>query len=156
LVELMVVLALLAVLITIGVPGFTRFIDNNHTKATSEELLAMLQYARSHAVENRTQASVCTADGQVSVRTRCAGGDTLRVLEGSGGTAIGAESADLQFHSNGSASDTASYTVCRGGDFANGFTIGVERSGQLRLYPRGRKSGGAAMTVCESEEPEEG
>lgn len=150
LIELLVVVILLGIFAAMAVPGFTRFIESNRTQSAANELLALLQYARSHAVENRTTAAVCMVDGQLSVRTSCAAsGDTLRVLDTISGLAISAEQANLQFRSNGAASVATSFTVCQDTDFVNGFTIGVELNGQPRLYPRGYQRNGTAMDKCD-------
>ncbi len=149
LIELLVVVILLGIFAAMAIPGFTRFIESNRTRAGGDELLALLQYARSHAVENRTTTAVCMADDGLSVRTSCAaGGDILRVLDSVSGLAISAEQANLQFRSSGAASNAASYTVCQGDDFTNGFTVGVELNGQVRLHPRGQQRNGSAMDEC--------
>lgn len=147
LVELMVVVALLAIFSAIAVPSFNRLINNNRTQSSANELQALMQYARGYAVENRTDVSVCFAAGGLSVRTSCATAQALRVLEPQG-VVFNASSIDLQFRSNGSASAASTYTVCRNGDFANGFTATVDRSGQVRLFPRGQQASGAAMSAC--------
>ncbi len=147
LIELLIVVVLLGIFAAVALPAFNRFIASNRLTVASNELTALLQYARSHAVENRTGAAVCVSAGQVSVRTACDADEALRVLEQDSEIAIGASVNDLQFRSNGMASGAASYTACRNGDFASGFTVGVEVSGQIRLYSRGQQSGGA-MTAC--------
>jgi type IV fimbrial biogenesis protein FimT len=61
LVELMVALAVFAILVTIGIPSFTNLVANNRASAAANELLSTLQFARSEAVkrnENITAASV--------------------------------------------------------------------------------------------------
>lgn len=50
LVELMVTLAVAAILLSIAVPSFTTFIQNNRITSTTNLVIAHLQYARSEAV----------------------------------------------------------------------------------------------------------
>ncbi len=50
LVELMVTLAVAAILLSIAAPSFSDFIQNNRITSTTNNLIAHLQYARSEAV----------------------------------------------------------------------------------------------------------
>ena len=148
LIEILIVLTLLAIFSAIAIPGFNRLIDSNRTRSAADELRGLLQYARGYAVENRTNAWVCMQDGELSVRTNCAGGgQTLRVMGGQG-VSIRAEVDDYQFHSNGASSGIANYIVCANEHPETGFTVGIQRSGQVQLYPRGQKEGGVAMNEC--------
>ena len=58
LVELMVVLAVLAILVTIGLPAFAELIKDNRTAAQSRELNAILTFARSEAIRRNDDVSV--------------------------------------------------------------------------------------------------
>lgn len=58
LVELMVVLAVLAILVTIGLPSFAELIKDNRTAAQSRELNAILTFARSEAIRRNDDVSV--------------------------------------------------------------------------------------------------
>lgn len=159
LIELIVALMLVAVFSAIAVPGFNRLINNNRTQAGANELGALLQYARGFAVENRTDAAVCMEGGELSVRTTCdAGGQVIRVVTAAQGVVLSSDTEAFRFNSNGSASAIANFTACHDGDVTNGFTVSVERSGQVRVYPRGQNNGGAmdACDVAPEAEEEEG
>lgn len=68
-VELMVVVAIVALLLTIGVPSFTSSLRANRVATTTNELLASISLARSEAVRSPGGAWICTtADG-----TTCGG-----------------------------------------------------------------------------------
>ena len=71
LIELMITLAVLAVIIGIATPSFTATIRENQLTAISHELHAGLQFARSEAIKRRQTVTVCrrNADG-----TACANG----------------------------------------------------------------------------------
>lgn len=69
LIELMLVIALIAILAGIGLPAFRDMILNNRIVTTSNNLLATLQLARSDAVTQRRQITVCPSSNQTS----CAG-----------------------------------------------------------------------------------
>jgi len=62
LVELMIVLALVAILATIGVPSFTSFIVNNRLTAQANELVSALNLARSEAIKRNSRVTVCRSN----------------------------------------------------------------------------------------------
>ncbi|WP_299595519.1 GspH/FimT family pseudopilin [uncultured Microbulbifer sp.] len=64
LIELMVTLAVLAIVIGIAVPSFSTMINNNRSLALGEELVSVMNYARSEAVKRGGRVSVCgSTDG---------------------------------------------------------------------------------------------
>ena len=67
LIELMVVLAILAIVATIAVPNFTALIRDNRTEAQAETLNSLFQYARSEAVIRKidTVVLIDTAAGEI-------------------------------------------------------------------------------------------
>lgn len=63
-VELMVVLSILAVLLTVGIPSYTNLLHKNRISETSGLLHVSLNLARGEAIKQRRQVQVCpTADG---------------------------------------------------------------------------------------------
>lgn len=63
LVELLVTVALLAILLTLAAPSFTAMMRNNRMLALSNELVASLNFARAEAVKRAANVTVCkTAD----------------------------------------------------------------------------------------------
>lgn len=64
LIELMVTLALAAVLLTVGVPSFRAFIQNNRLATQLNEFVTALNVARSEAIKRARTMTVCkSADG---------------------------------------------------------------------------------------------
>lgn len=64
LIELMVTIAVLAIVVTIAAPSFTTMINNNRSVALGEELATALNYARSEAVKRGASVSICaSSDG---------------------------------------------------------------------------------------------
>jgi len=63
LIELMVVVALMAIIATIAVPSFRGLIESNRLKSTTNEVLGTLNYARSEAVRRGEPVSVRAAAG---------------------------------------------------------------------------------------------
>ena len=59
LIELMVTVAVLAILVAIATPSFTAIINNNRLTSNANELVASLQLARSDAVARNTTVRLC-------------------------------------------------------------------------------------------------
>lgn len=62
LVELMVTLAVLAVLLAIAVPNFTSVSNTNRLAGVTNEMMATLQFARMEAIRQRTRITVCRSN----------------------------------------------------------------------------------------------
>lgn len=60
LVELMITIAVLAVLVAIGLPSFQGSLRSNRVTATTNELIASISLARSEALRNPAGAVMCT------------------------------------------------------------------------------------------------
>lgn len=76
LVELMVALAVLAIMVAIAVPSFNTMMHRNRMATASNEIVAALQTARMEAVRRNRRAVLCpSTDG-----TSCAGDDWLRLM----------------------------------------------------------------------------
>ena len=58
LIELMVVLAIIAIMATIGIPSYQNMIRDNRLTSATNTLLSALQYARSEAVTQRADITV--------------------------------------------------------------------------------------------------
>jgi type IV fimbrial biogenesis protein FimT len=63
LVEMMITIAVMALVLSLAVPSFTNMIRNNRLASGSNELISALTYARSEAVKRRLNVSVCARDG---------------------------------------------------------------------------------------------
>lgn len=73
LIELVVVMALAAIMVTLAVPSFRGFFQNSQATTESNLLLSALTLARNSAVTQGVPVSVCAAN---SSRTNCAGSNT--------------------------------------------------------------------------------
>jgi len=69
LIELMVTLAVAAILVTVAIPGFRSLIQNNRAATQANELLTAFTLARSEALKRSSQVSVCSSTDQAT----CAG-----------------------------------------------------------------------------------
>ena len=66
LIELMVTLAVLAIVLGIAVPSFTQQIRNNSSVALTSEFQTALSYARAEAVKRATRVSICPSTNGAS------------------------------------------------------------------------------------------
>lgn len=139
LIELLIIVALLGVFASIAVPSFTQFINNNRTQASSNEALALLQYARSTAVARRITVSVCPDDETWLVKEKdCTATDSLRSMQVSSGISINSSQDEISFRHNGATFAATTIRICNKDDFASGYTIEVKSAGSTRTYPRGK------------------
>lgn len=136
LVELMITLVLLAIVATIAVPNFVQFIRNNQVQAKADEVKTFLQYARGQAVTTRKSYEVTIDTDSWSAGP--VNGTAERALElNSAQAAVSSSIAKVTFMPNGSAAAAAEITVCRDKDAANGYVIEIQRSGAIKMQPRG-------------------
>mgnify|MGYP002776555428 FL=1 len=66
LIELMVVIAIVAIVSAIALPSLNAFIDSTRFSAKANDLVAALSYARSEAVKRNATVSVCPSTGCTS------------------------------------------------------------------------------------------
>lgn len=141
LIELLVAIAVLAILLTAAVPGFRAFVENSRATAASNELATALALARSEAIKRGLSASVCPGDNgwdggwRVLLGANCNAADNLRTWAESGeGISIASNRAVITFGALGGLETdpaTISFTVpgCSG-----------NRARQLDVGPAGAVS----------------
>jgi type IV fimbrial biogenesis protein FimU len=158
LVELMIILALLATVVTVAIPSFSGLIQNNKLKASAEELKTFVMLARDEAFNSRKTIKIdfagdtnwevqrpSNADEIVSIFEYKANKATVSALNAN----RSAEISELLFRPNGAASAGASFTICVDDDPANGYLISVEPSGRIELHPKGKQEDNiTALTAC--------
>lgn len=65
LMEMLIAIAVLAILVTLAVPSFQQLIQNNRLSAQGNELVAAFQFARSEALKRGVWAEICASnDGE--------------------------------------------------------------------------------------------
>lgn len=72
LIELLVTLSIAAILLAVAVPNFITFVQNNRLASQANDLVTMLNYARSEAVKRNRSITVCSS----TTGTSCAGSTT--------------------------------------------------------------------------------
>lgn len=138
LVELMVTIAVLAILASIATPMFGSLIQKNKLDAASGELTHLLQYARTEAVTRGVSVTVKTSDsnwvGAVSVATSS---ETLRQygsegINGASGVSASGTATSLTFRPSGTLSGSAiSITLCTLDGGSSGRVLSVSSSGLI-------------------------
>lgn len=88
LVELMVTVAVLAILASIGIPGFQALVAQNRATSTANDLLASLQFARSAAIANGQDITVCPGATDCTSGGQWEGGWIVLGEDGSGNPEI--------------------------------------------------------------------
>lgn len=73
--ELMIVLALAAVILAVGAPNFREFRQNNRLTASANDFLASIQLARTEAVKRQTSVSICPSTDPSAADARCSDGE---------------------------------------------------------------------------------
>jgi len=74
LMELMITLALAAVILSIGAPSFTEFRRNNRLTSVGNEFLGAVQTARSEAIKRQVPVAVCPSANPGDPAATCSGG----------------------------------------------------------------------------------
>ena len=115
LIELMVTLAVLAIVLGLAAPSFSSMLQDNRALSLGSELQGALQFARSEAVKRRLNVVICRrnaagsacengADWSVGWLVRQSGGDVLKVWDRAEGLVVAGPNTGVTFRGNGMAS----------------------------------------------------
>jgi type IV fimbrial biogenesis protein FimT len=154
LLELMVVVAIVAIIAGIGIPAMNNFLDNSRAEAKLIELSRMFAFARSQAASTKSPVTICplannacTANwlGQISVfndpnnnRQLDANETVLRVTEASTSSdSINFSIAGISFAANGTASNGGVLSYCPSGKAEKGAQLTLLQSGRSRVSKNG-------------------
>jgi type IV fimbrial biogenesis protein FimT len=74
LIELMVTVAVLAIVLTVAVPSFANLVNGNRLTAQANDLLAAVEYAKTEAVKNNATVTFCHSSDGISCSVAPAGG----------------------------------------------------------------------------------
>lgn len=149
LIELMIIVALLAIVVTIAIPNFTSLVRDNRVQSQAEELNSLMQYARSEAVIRKIPVSVAlnSNSGEIGVTAR---GEVIRAttLQLSG-VDFDVSANQIDYRSNGTASVLDFQAVfCRNNDASTGYLLTVTGSGSTSLHPKGKTANGTSLGSC--------
>lgn len=73
LLELMVVLAVSAVVLSLGVPGFRAIVQDSRMVADTNQFVSSISLARSSAVRHQRNATICTSSDYAQPTPTCSG-----------------------------------------------------------------------------------
>ncbi|MGJ7502317.1 GspH/FimT family pseudopilin [Variovorax sp. ZT5P49] len=138
LIEMMVVVALVAILAALAMPSFTTMIANQRVTSATQELQTLFQFARAEGVYKRTQSTV-TATGQkweakvgAQVLRDATLSDVVSVEPSSSGGVI----FEVSGQARPAAAGSTSYTVSVSATNATRVQcLSVTRAGLVRLMP---------------------
>lgn len=81
-IELMIAIAILAIMATVAIPALQPLILNNRITTTTNMLLGAVQFARSEAVKQRRQVIICPSSNLTACTADTAWNQGIVVLEG--------------------------------------------------------------------------
>lgn len=146
LIELMITIALLAIVVTIAVPNFTAFIQKTQLKGQADDLIAILQYARGEAVTRRTTAEV-TIDDAGPWTVSVAGQPARELSHNTSQAKMDADVATITYRANGTATP-AVIIICRDDVPETAYVVEIRASGAPVLHPRGKDTDANDLASC--------
>lgn len=138
LIELIIAMAVLAVVVGVAFPSFQSLIAEQRVKAASEGLAMSILYARSEAIKRRAGIDVSQLDSSWSNGWEVKQGtNVLRKDSMSGVTITGVSSSSLSLNRNGRLSSTFSFAICDSAGKATKRVLAVSIGGQTRVSKGG-------------------
>ena len=145
--ELMITVAVLAIVVTIAVPSFTNLINSNRLTAAANELVATVQTARMEAVRRNSSVVLCpTVNG-----TACSGTNWERLMVFSDEDGNGAADADEPVIRDVVVS-AGNIRITPSNNVATNDRVRFAADGFVRVGNAGARTGG--ISVCSTEVPE--
>ena len=158
LVELMIAIAVAAILTAIAWPNFRDFMHRNTVTAQANQLLASLQYARNEAVSRRYPTAVCASASSDDTSPACDGGNSF-----DGGWMVWRDSSLTGVPAYTSSSGSGTDELLRVTSPQNGVSIeaflGTTAANQFSFDQRGMVTGAggkiANIVVCAKDKTED-
>lgn len=123
-IELMVTLAVAAILLTAGVPSLKSFIQNNRAISQINQLVIAMNVARSEAVKRGSRISVCASANQTSCSGNADWSTGWIIFTDNAGTAGVKDAADNIIRVQEQLSGSTSLTSTSGDSFVQYFGTG--------------------------------
>ena len=156
LVELMIAIAVAAIVLTLGVPSFGRVIERNQLSAYTNQLVSSLHFARSEAVRRNQSIKVCHSNNASACNgTGYEDGWIIFIDDDSDDTVDPAEELirvneklpsnytfnvnggmdSFSFNAKGRADGQGTFILCKDGDLTKARAIIIGPGGRTRLAP---------------------
>lgn len=158
LIELMIVIAILALIASYGIPRFNTMVQNGRLSTQANHLQGLMQLARSEAVTNRVDTLVCASTDQASCNTNnwelgvivfrdndgngsAAAAELVRVMPAvTNGNTIRGVNGAISFLTDGTLAGGAMLRICDDRAEPSSRQIRLNTSGQSRIS-RGNAQG---------------
>jgi len=142
LIELLIAMAIMVIVLSVGVPNMSRFVKNSELINTSNKIASLMSYARSEATKRKSPVSLCQSNDNATCE---ASGSNLIVLNSADEllrtTPLSTDinfyyqnlaSSTVTFDSFGMPNDVGEIVLCddRGASYAKG--IALNMGGQIR------------------------
>ena len=149
LIELMITVAVLAIIVGIAMPSFSSMIRDNRIGSISAELQGAIQFARAEAVKRRINVIICRrnaagtgcengTDWASGWLVRQAGGDIIKVWDAASAITLTGPNAGVTFRPNGMTTASGDFTVTASGCTGTQTrTIAVSATGTTKLDKAG-------------------
>lgn len=177
LIELMITIAVAAVVLTIGVPGFGKIIERNQLATNVNSLVSSITFARSEAVKRNKPVKICDSSDAVN----CGSGnyengwivfvdenndgdldapaEELIYVQSALSTNLTIDSNlstganDISYMSKGRANRSGNFIICKNNDITKARVIILDMNGRTRLTDltsngTPEDAGGNAITSC--------
>jgi len=128
-IELMVVIALIAIIAGFAVPQFGRVIENNRVISTTNSVVGLVNFARSEAIRRGVRVTVTSASNSVSA-TLTSDGSLIRRIEEAAGS-ITVTAGAITFRSNGMTTNAGDLQLDICSATGNGRQITVSPGGRI-------------------------
>jgi len=152
LVELMITIAVAAVVLTLGVPSFGRIIEQNQLSAYTNQLVSSLNFARSEAVRRNKSIKICHSNNATACNGTGYENGWIIFIDDDGDNVLDATEElirvneslptnytfnmdSFSFTGKGRADGQGTFVLCKGGDLTKARAVIIGPGGRTRLAP---------------------
>ena len=135
-IEVLVALSILAIVLSIGAPGFKTFINSSNMVANSNGMIGAFNYARTEAVKRGVTVEIAARDGSAwasgIVVKKSATGEELRLWPAfDTATSVSSAQSTFSFQASGEVNNDDVLTICDNRTAEQGRKISILLSGAI-------------------------